>query len=287
MINSAVNKLDKGSFKLTINISKDEIATTREQVISEMVKEAQIPGFRKGSAPRDRVESTLDPKTVYEEILKRIVPRAYIESLKKHSLKPILNPKVELVKAIEGEDWEVSATSCEAPIVELGDYKAEIKKTLATDTLWTPDKGDPTKKVATDKDKQLNSIIDHLLAIITIEPAEMLVDEEVNHALSRLIDQTQSLGITVEQYLASTGKTAETLKEEYRESSRKNLKLEFLLNAIAKDLKIEISDKEIDAVIQAAGDENARHTLDNQTQRSMIRAILSRRQALDSIMKFA
>lgn len=286
MINSELKKQGKGAFELKITVSKDEVASVKELVVSEMVKQAELPGFRKGSAPRDRVEPTLNQKEVYDEVVRQVIPRSYVESLKKHALKPILNPQIELTKVKNGEDWEFTATSSEVPEVVLGDYRLEVKKVLAADSLWVPGKGDPNKKEAPDKDKQLNKVIDHLLTVISIDPADILIEEEVNHALSRLVDQTQSLGITVEQYLASSGKTAESLKSEYRDSSRKNLQLEFLLNAIARDLKIEITEKEIDDVVAAAGDEGGRQTLDNPTQRSMIRAILSRRQALDTIMKF-
>jgi FKBP-type peptidyl-prolyl cis-trans isomerase (trigger factor) len=285
--NSELKKLDKATFQLTITIPWADVAKTYDQVITDAVKEAELPGFRKGAAPRDRVEPTLDKKKTYEETVQRSIPTAYVEAVRQHGLRPILNPRVELKSVKEGEDWVFIAMSCEAPEVKLGDYRAEVKKALATDSLWVPGKGDPTKKEEPDKDQKLNKIIDHLLSVIAIEPSDMLVEEESNHALARLVDQTQQLGITVEQYLASTNKTPEALRAEYAVSSKRNLQTEFLLNEISKDLKIQVADKEIDEVVNTAPDQKSRESLNTPSQRAVISAIMARRHALDTLLTFA
>lgn len=280
---AALKRLPKNAFELEISVPKPEIDKVYEEIIVESVKNTELPGFRKGSAPRDRVESSLDKAKIYEEVLQRIVPRFYLQAVKEHSLKPILNPRVQLKSAKEGEDWSFTATSCEAPDVKIEGYKEEVKKAVATDSLWVPGKGDPTKKEEPNKDQKLNLIIDHLLATFPIDPADMLIEEEANHSLARLIDQTQQLGITVEQYLASTGKTPEALKADYAVSAKRSLQVEFLLDAIGKDLNIEIPDKEVDEVIAASADQESKKSLDTPAQRSSIKAILGRRRVLDSL----
>jgi FKBP-type peptidyl-prolyl cis-trans isomerase (trigger factor) len=284
---SQLKRLPKGAFELAITVPQDIVKNTYEEVVNDAVKNAEIPGFRKGTAPRDRVEPGLDKKNIYEEIVKRLIPKFYVDAISEHKLRPILNPRVQLISAEENKDWTFTATSCEAPEVTLGDYKSEVKKTLASDNLWVPGKGDPTKKEGVDKDEKLNKIIDHLLNTIPIEPSDLLVEEETNHSLARLVDQTQSLGITVEQYLASTGKTAETLRAEYATAAKRNLQVEFLLNAIVKDLNVQTSQKEIDDLIASAPDEKSRENLNTPSQRASIAAIFARRRALDSLLSLA
>ena len=54
-----------------------------------------------------------------------------------------------------------------------------------------------------------------------VDVPDILVDEEVNHMLSRLIDQTGRLGLTVEQYLNSSGRTLDQIKQEYSQTALK------------------------------------------------------------------
>lgn len=288
MIKSALKRLSHGTFELTVTIPKEDIKKAYEAVVVEMVKNAELTGFRKGAAPRERVEPTLDKKKIYDELVRHVVPNSYVEAVEKQGLKPVLNPRVQLTAAKDGEDWVFTAVSCEAPEVSLGDYKAEAKKAVAVDKLWVPGKGAPAdQKEEASREQKLNKIVDHLLGVIAIEPSELLVEEEVNHSLSRLVDQTQQLGITVEQYLASSGKTAEKLREEYSQAAKRSLQLEFLLNAVAQDLKIQVTDKEIDELVASAPDETSRQTLNRPGQRAMLQAIFARRRALDTLLGFA
>jgi len=66
----------------------------------------------------------------------------------------------------------------------------------------------------------------------------MLVEDKVSRTLANLINQTNTLGLTIDQYLSSIGKTAETLRAEYKEKIVGQLKLQFALDEIAEKEKI-------------------------------------------------
>ena len=70
--------------------------------------------------------------------------------------------------------------------------------------------------------------------------------------LSNLIDQTKKLGLTVDQYCASTGKTIESLRHEYEEEARRIITLELSLGEIADKEGIHVEEKDIDEVIKTA-----------------------------------
>mgnify|MGYP001615309994 CR=1 FL=1 len=57
------------------------------------------------------------PKPVQEEILKKLIPPAYMKAIQEHNLKPIMNPKLHVEKIGEGEDWLFHAFTCELPVV--------------------------------------------------------------------------------------------------------------------------------------------------------------------------
>ncbi|MFZ5366337.1 MAG: trigger factor [Patescibacteria group bacterium] len=289
MAKSILAKTGTGEIQLTITIATDEVKKSYEQALEEIVKETEIPGFRKGKAPKKLVEEKIDKSKVYEKVLQRLVPKVYIEAVKEHNLKPILTPKVELLKAKEGEDWEIRATTCETPEVHLGRYKEEIRKALAPTKIWVPHKKPATTETRNSQegteDEKTQKVIQKLLEIVKVDLPEMLMEDEVKRALSNLINQTNTLGLTIDQYLNSINKSAEQLRAEYRERIVNDLKLQFSLDKVAEEEKIQVSDKEIDDLISSTGDKNLKENLNTPLQRAYLKGILLRRRSLEFLTK--
>jgi trigger factor len=118
-----------------------------------------------------------------------------------------------------------------------------------------------------------------LVTAVHTELPKLLVENEVNRLLSDLIDQTKKLGLTVEQYLASTGRNAETIKKEYESQASRTLILEFSLEAIADKEGILVSDDDIDTVLKTAKSEEEKKALES--QRYYLASILRRQKTLD------
>lgn len=285
MTKSILAKIATGEVQLTITIPVQEIKAAYDKAFEEIAKELELPGFRKGKAPKKLLEEKIDKSKVYERVLQALVPQAYIKAVKEHNLKPILSPKVELLKAKEEEDWEIRATTCETPEVELGKYKEEIRKTLAPTKIWTPGAQKTQKSTETTEDEKTQKVIQKLLEIVKVDLPEMLVEDEVSRTLANLINQTNTLGLTIDQYLSSIGKSAETLRAEYKEKVVGQLKLQFALDEIAEKEKIEVSHKEVDDLIKAAGDEKLKQNLNEPLQKEYLKGILRRRKTLDFLVK--
>ena len=123
-----------------------------------------------------------------------------------------------------------------------------------------------------------------LLETIKVNIPKLLIDEEVNARLSSLLDKIERLGLTLDSYLVSLGKTPETLRSEYQVQAKNTIALDLTLTAIAQEAKIDIKETEIDAAIKAAGaDPKVSERLNTPEQRRVIRSVLSRRSALDSL----
>lgn len=287
MSKSILAKQPDGAIQLTITIPVSEVKTAYEHALDEIVNKAEIAGFRKGKAPRKLVEEKTDKSKVYEQVLQDLVPQAYIEAVKEHSLKPIISPKVELLKAKEGEDWEIRATTCEEPTIDLGDYKDKIKTALASTKLWTPDKKDADKdKTAQEtEDEKTQKVIQALLDTVKVEIPQIIIEEEVNRSVASLINQTNSMGLTIDQYLASIGKTAESVREEYKQKTLANYKMQFALDKIAEEEKIEVTEQEIEDLVKVSGDENLKKELENPMQKAYIKGIIARRKTLEFLSK--
>jgi len=279
---SALNRLENGNLELTVNIPWSRIKTSYQQVLEKLAKEATLKGFRQGKAPVELVEKKIGKDKLYQETLKEILPQVYLEAIKEHQLKPIVNPQISINSLAEGKDWQIKAITCELPKVELDNYQEAVRKALAAEKIWTPDQD---KKPAPNESQKLDKIFKALLENVKLVLPEILVQDEVNRMLTRLIDQTARLGLTVEQYLASSGKTQEKLKEEYLQQAQETLKLELILSAIADKEKVEIADEEVEKMIEAIPEEETKKAFTNQEQKAYIKQLLRKRRVIDNLAK--
>lgn len=278
-----------GAIQLTITISKGNVQKNLEKQLKKTAEEAKVPGFRKGKAPQKMVEEKINKEELYQKVIQELIPEAYLEAIKEHQLNPIITPKIELLKAKEGEDWQIRATTCEAPKIELGNYQEEIKKALAPTKLWTPGKGEKAKgKEESEKEasteEKIQKVIEVLLKTTVSLPA-IMVEDEVNRSLASLLNQVNSLGMTIDQYAQSVGKTASQLREEYRARTEGEIKLLFILNEIAKKEQIKVPDQEIEALAKASGDEKIAKQLQEPLQKEHLRGIISRRKVLENLSR--
>lgn len=283
---STLQRLPDGSVELLITIPWPEVETQYEKTVTHMVDHAEVAGFRKGKAPRNVVEEKLDKTKIYEEVLKDLIPHSYGKAVEEHKVRPIISPKIELKEATEKKDWILRALTAEKPELTLGDYKKAVKdlKDSKREKIWIPGKEDPSASSEQgDKDKPQKPTLDELLKAlydnVKIQIPALLLEHEVNRLLSDLIDQTKKLGMSVEQYLSSTGRTSDTIRKEYESQAQRTLALEFALEAIADKEGILISDDDIDTVIKTAKSDQEKAALT--AQRYYIASVLRRQKTLD------
>jgi FKBP-type peptidyl-prolyl cis-trans isomerase (trigger factor) len=277
-------KSDDGTIQITFTIPFSFIDENRKKVAESLSKDIEVPGFRKGKAPLDKAIERIPQNTLLERTLGNILPRLVGEVIEKEKLKIAMYPKFELIKADEGEDWQVRAITAELPEFELGDYKKEISGKGRADAIWTPDKGKPEAKKEKSREEKEQEVIKTLLNLVKINIAKVLIDEEVNSRLSQLLERIEKLGLNLDSYLASIGKSPDILRKEYEEQSKNTIALDLILNKIADKEGLTVDKQQIDAAIQAsAADPELAKELDTPERRRMIEAILRKRIALDNL----
>lgn len=272
-------KSEDGSIQITFSIPFSIVSETRDLVVNELGKELEIPGFRKGKAPKDMVLSKIPQNTLFEKILLKVIPEALSKVLNKEKIKPAIYPKLELVRANENEDWQVRAETCELPEISLGDYKKEIKGHYKAKSIWTP-------KAAVGKDEEKEQeLIKILLSYANFSIPKLLIEEEVNHRLSNLLARIEKLGLSLESYLTSIGKTAESLREEYKSQSQDALKLELILTKIAQLENIKVTEADIEKAYKiSSSTQGNEDNSDPAYQKRIIESILKRRAVVDSLV---
>lgn len=275
------------SIEIKITYPWTEIQTAYKQSFTEIAKTVEIDGFRKGKAPEKILEKAIDKNKVYEDLIQHLVPKTYGEIIDKEGIKPFVRPSITLTEAKEESDWLVTIVTCEKPVVTVGDYKEAIKK-IKKDTknpLWIP--GDKKEKEENKEEKKetpnsLNDIVGAVLSVTKGSIPSILVEEDVQRQLSDLVDRTRELGLTIDQYLASTKKTKETLREEYAAQATNSLLVELALEYISDKEKITVSDDEIKKIIESSKSEEEKQNMQKNTY--YLTSILRRQKTLDSLL---
>lgn len=273
---------ESGEISLTITIPAQKVKEDFAKIKEEALKEVSVPGFRKGKAPKKIAEKQLDEDKLTEALFNRLIPPAYAEAIEKEKIRPIIPPQLKVLSFKKDADLVFEAKTAERPEVKLGTYKSALKE-LKGKVIFGPD-GKPLKGGAKATAAQ---VLEKLREITELKIPPILIEQEVRRMLSTLLDQTQTLGITVDQYLSSQGKTADQLRKEYRETAEKNLKDEFIISEIAKEEKIEVNSKEIEEAIEATPDEKTREAFSQDRGRAYIEDILRKRKTIEHLLRLA
>lgn len=265
-MNTALTRLSGSAFEITITIPWSDVKRVYDQVFEELAAEIEVEGFRKGKAPRNLIEQQVDKGKVYGEVINRIVPESYRKALEEHNLRPIIAPQVRITSAEEEKDWQIIASAAEKPSVDLDDYRKHVAEINAKQKIWVPGQTEPTEKDKKDEEsKRISAIIDKLLEVCKVELPHLLVDSEVSRLLTQLLEDVRNAGLTYEQYLQSSQQTADGIKDKFHRQAESSLKLEFILEAVADDLKIEVSETEVEEVVNRETDEEKKKALKEQS----------------------
>lgn len=257
MYSYSVKKLPKNTAEIQLKIPKGDIEKEREVAFVNLQKELAVEGFRKGKVPKEIAEKHLSKEIIYQELLKTLLSRIYEEVVKKENLQPVVSPKIELVAAKEGEEWEIKITVAEKPVIQLGTYKDAIKKLkadLKKEDIWVPgkdaEKKAPSAEASEAKQKHLNNVLTTLLKEVKCEISDIIVDEELDRRLTQLVDDVRKIGLTVENYLKSKNLTIDDLKNRYRKEIEDTYKLEFVLMEVADKEGIKVEKNEIEKLFE-------------------------------------
>ena len=121
---------------LKITAPAAEVNAGYKKAVQKIADQANIPGFRKGKAPRAIIEMRYGKEAVKQEAFEIVANKAYSEALDQEKLIPVSDPKVEESTFEEGKDMELTIKVTLKPEPELGEYKGlhvEKKEVEVTD----------------------------------------------------------------------------------------------------------------------------------------------------------
>lgn len=128
-MNVKVENIEKNVVQLEIEVDAAKFEEGMQKSFLKNGKKFNIPGFRKGKAPRKMLERYYGEQVFYEDAINFVCPEAYDEAVKQNDLHPVDRPEIDVKQIGEGQNLIFTATVTVKPEVVLGDYKGvEVAK---------------------------------------------------------------------------------------------------------------------------------------------------------------
>lgn len=129
MINVEIKKHEGNEIDLKIEVDKLKVNNKLEKVYNDLSYQVKIPGFRKGKIPRNILDLHLGKEYFYQKTAEILIPDSYIEAVKKVSIEPIDQPKINVIQMEEDKPLIFEATVQVKPEVKIGSLeKIKIQK---------------------------------------------------------------------------------------------------------------------------------------------------------------
>lgn len=122
-------QIEKNLVKLTFEVSAEEFDKAINKVYKKNANKFNIPGYRKGKAPRKIIEKYYTAAVFYDEAINEVLPEAYEKALEESGVESVARPEIDVEDIKAGEPVVFTALVTTKPEVTLGDYKGiEVDK---------------------------------------------------------------------------------------------------------------------------------------------------------------
>ena len=276
---SQVKKVDKLKRVIDVEVGEDKIREDKNNVYKELAKNLKVPGFRPGNAPLEMVEK-YHKKVLDEKFLKKMIPSYYYEALKANGLVPVDVPRIYNVNfdtklsfsaevevepdiQLKEEDYKnIKIKSKEVKVEEIEvdkvitQLKDNIKKVTGKDcsdddiAKWSgyPSKDFLRKVIRTEilLDKFYsyrtdieNAVVETLIKRVKTEVPQTLVNQQQEKLFNQEVANLKARGVKEEDIK----KYENALKDKIRVLSQKQVKIHYILEAIAKKESLNVDEK--------------------------------------------
>ncbi|NLE68635.1 MAG: trigger factor [Clostridiales bacterium] len=116
-------KISGNQYKISFTVPAEEFDAAMQKAYLKNRGRINVPGFRKGKAPRKLIENMYGEAIFYDDAFDLIFPDLYDEAVEKDDLFPVDQPSVEVDQIGSGQELQFTATVYVKPDITLGDYK--------------------------------------------------------------------------------------------------------------------------------------------------------------------
>jgi FKBP-type peptidyl-prolyl cis-trans isomerase (trigger factor) len=285
---------------LELTIDKETAAQAYHKALSKLAQKVKTSGFRQGKVPAKIAEEILGTEKITQEALQKVVPPIYQEAVKKEKKSPLTQPEFKVITAQKGEEWKVEASIAEYPEIILKGYEKIVRQAIKDAASHDAQHHDASSQEdQSGKEKQpqqepteeqrrehiLNHIYQGLITQIKPTIPELLVKEEVRSDLENIHRRLQQANLTFDDLLKQRQMTFEQLSSELATQALGRLQLTFILDSLAKELKLTVEDQEIEAAIAKTEDKKLqKQQKSDQYYQNWLRQTLLRKKLTDHLL---
>lgn len=113
-------RIENSQVVLQVEAEPEEVERSLEEAYRHLVKRADVPGFRRGKAPRAMLERYLGKEALLDEAVEHLVPQLYSRAIEEQGIDAIAQPEIEITQT---DPVVFKATVPLRPTVELGNYR--------------------------------------------------------------------------------------------------------------------------------------------------------------------
>ncbi|WP_288750785.1 trigger factor [uncultured Corynebacterium sp.] len=122
-----VEKLSDTRVKLNVSVPFDELGPEIGQAYKAISQQVNIPGFRRGKAPRQLIDARFGRGPILEQVVNDMLPTRYEQALAENDLNPLGQPEIEVTKIEDNDVVEFTAEIDVRPEIEVPDFsKIEV-----------------------------------------------------------------------------------------------------------------------------------------------------------------
>ena len=165
-----VEKLENNTVSFEFSVTPEEFETAVQRSYKKNVKKINMPGFRKGKAPRMIIEKAYGKEIFYEDAINFVLPDAYDKAVEENGISPVAQPEIDLKseQIDPTQDIVFTAKVVVKPEFELGEYKGvKVEKPVFT----TSD---------ADVDEEIDKIRDRNSRLVPVEDRPVQADDIAN-----------------------------------------------------------------------------------------------------------
>ncbi len=109
---------------LNVELDWNELEKASDRAYRKLAERYNVPGFRRGHAPRTMLERMIGKEAIYQEGLEDLISSSYRDAVREHDLTPLSQPELDTPELAIGQSYSYTARVPVLPPIKLGDYKA-------------------------------------------------------------------------------------------------------------------------------------------------------------------
>lgn len=285
-----------------LTLKAKHVNVSYQKHLKKLSQKLKVDGFRLGKAPLAIAEQKIGQEKLINHVLQELVPDVYAATLKEKNLRPLTQPRFQPMKIVKDQDWEIKAYFALEPEFELGDYKKLVKQAKKTVEKELAKIKKEAPKAKTDKDKTktepaepseaqqkemtLQEIFKTLIENTKIAIPHLLVEEQTQQDFQQLSQNLAQLNMKVEDYLKAKHTDVKELTNQLAAGAVSKLQIDFILNKVAKDAKLEVSEDDVkEKIKELKNPELEKRMTQDKYYQNYLKSIILRQKTLDYLYK--